>query len=350
MKKILLLASVLLAVNAVTYADESNEQEKKFKITTGMSHQERQQGRISGKAYNAPYVGADDLEEDGDVTSIYTGLEYNINERWSLSYTYEYLYIKNNDQFGRYKEDGRLKRSDKDSAQKIAHTLNLTRSFNPFLLLNQQWNSFISWGVQDSRESSIRGNGEYTYEGDSEKHLLFNAGMSTDLTEKTSLNLAYDYDFITYNQDGGEDDPNTHEHYFTLGLDHEFNDSWYGSFANTLFIEDSVGESDTAGEWNYELVLGTNIPLENGYNINLELVNWAEINLFRKGAEGVDRYDDQGEISFIPKLEKTFEFEEDLEVYTYIGAGYVYGYEPNHNRKQYSGFEGVVGVEASYLF
>lgn len=330
-----------------TNEDASVKDDSEFKhwyIKSGINRIDRQSGRQTGKAYEDGYPGADDLIEDGDVTSIFTNLGYKINEKWAVDYTYSYDYIDNNEQFGK---DG-----DKDTGQYINHTFRLIRSFDPFNLMGKSWDSSVWLGYRNYRESSIDGSdgSGYNYHGFSSDRLLANANMNTDLTEKTHLDLNYNYQFRQYNNDGGGSDPNNqHRHYLTATINHDFNDAWYVNIENTLYLRQEVSDSRNYGEWDYNYTLGNKYPLANGYVLNTELTAWGELAIWEKGRRERDDHN-QAEIVAMPKIKKEFKLEEDMTISGFVGAGYVYGYDTQTNRKMYSGFESRLGAVYSYNF
>ncbi len=345
-------AEELVGSGAVEKAIESTDQDlavqedqdfKHWYMKAGINRIDRQQGRQTGRAYEDGYTGADDLIEDGDVTSIFSTLGYKINDKWAVDYTYAYDYIDNNDQFGK---DG-----DKDSGQYINHTFRLIRSFDPFDLMGKSWDSSVWVGYRNYRESSIEnsdGSG-YNYEGFSSNRFLANANMNTDLTDKTHLDLNYNYQFRTYNADSGDDWNNQHRHYLTATINHNFNDAWYVNIENTLYLRQEVSDSRNYGEWDYNYTLGNKYPLVNGYVLNTELTAWGELSLWEKGRRERAEHN-QAEIVAMPKIKKTFTLKEDMTISGYVGAGYVYGYDTQTNRKQYSGFEGRFGAVYNYKF
>lgn len=341
-KKVLLLTAALLTVGATTYAQGSEEtEEKKWSFKTGINHTERQQGRITSRVYDDGYPGADDLIEDGDVSSIFTSLGYKINDKWAVDYKYSYDYIDNNDNFGRG--------ADKDSGQYINHTARIIRSFEEFTLAGKQWDSSIWIGGRNYRESSIRQDGDYQYSGFTSNRFLANANMNTALSEKTHLDLNYNYQFRDYDYDDGGQSTNQHRHYLTATVDHDISDAWYVSIENTLYLRQEVSESKNYGEWDYSYTLGHRYPLGNGYLLNTEFTAWGELGLWEKGYRQVQDHD-QAELVFMPKIKKTFNLKDDMAVSAFVGTGYVYGYDTRTNRKMYSGFEARFGGVYSYNF
>lgn len=351
MKRKLLLAAGILTVMGVTVygAEETTgeqQEEKKISFSTGIQHTERQQGRMTGRAYDGYGAAADDLIEDGDVTSIYTKLGYKINDKWAVDYKYSYDYIDNNERFGKYRgKDGSIQDSDKDSGQFIAHTFRVIRTFEPFSLMGREWDSSVWFGYRNYRESSIEGGDGYQYEGFSSDRLLFNSNMNTALTDKTSLDLNFNYQYRTYNNDGSGSDVYQHRQYYTVTLDHNFTDSLYMTIENTLYVRQNVQSSHNRdyGEWDYSYTLGHNYDLGRGYVLNSELTAWGEVSLWEKGGREVSD-DNQAEIVAMPKVKKTYELGNDMDISAFVGAGYVYGYDTRTNRKTYAGFEGRTGV------
>lgn len=347
MKKNIMLFALLLSASAVSaYAEDNNTDVKKWSFNTGISHTERQQGRITSRVYDQGYPGADDLIEDGDVSSIFTSLGYQINDKWAVDYKYAYDYIDHNENFGRD--------ADKDSGQYITHTARLIRSYDPFTFAGKDWDSSVWIGGRSARESSIEGqdangNQEYKYRGYSSYRFLANANMNTDLSEKTHLDLNYNYQFRDYSYDDGGASANQHRHYITATVDHDFNDAWYVSLENTLYLRQEVGNSRNYGEWDYAYTLGHKYPLANGYFLNTEFTAWGELGLWEKGARQVDDHN-QAELVFMPKIKKNFVLADDMNISAFVGAGYVYGYDTRTNRKQYAGFEGRFGAVYSYKF
>lgn len=344
-KKAVLAGSFLLAVSSIMQAEEVSE-EKRWNIKTGIDHSERQQGRQTGRVYDDGYIGADDLIEDGDVTSFFTSIGYTFNEKWSIDYKYSYDYIDNNEQFGRG--------ADKDSGQYINHTARLIRTFKPFSILGKEWDSSIWIGGRNYRESSIEGRDSqgdqtYKYNGFSSNRFLANANINTDISEKTHLDLNYNYQFRDYDFDNGKQSSNQHRHYLSVIVDHNFTDAWYLSMENTLYLRQEVSDSRNYGEWDYVYTIGHKYPLTKGYVLNTEFTAWGELGLWEKGHRSVQD-SDQGELVFMPKIRKTFEFKDDMNISAFVGAGYVYGYDVRTNRKMYSGFEGRFGAVYNYKF
>jgi hypothetical protein len=345
-----ILLTLFLISSLVSLGEET---EKKWSLKTGISHKERQQGRMTGRAYDKYDAAADDLNEDGDVTSIYTGLGYRFNDKWSFEYKYSYDYINNNERFGKYRaDDGSIKNSDKDTGQYIDHQFKLTRKFEKFDLLGKEWDSSVWLAYKRYRESSIQAEGEYLYNGFWADRVYFNANMNTSLTEKTHLDLNFTYQYRPFDYDNS-DKPHDHQHrqYYSVTVDHDFTENLYFSFGNTLEVRQYAPSSRNrdSGRWNYHYTLGHNYHLNNGYLINTELTAWAELGIWEKGGRG-QMSNNQAEINFMPKLKKTYELSEDLKISGFIGAGYVYGYDTRTGRKTYQGFEGRGGVEASYDF
>lgn len=340
MKKSIAIGALLIA-GATSYNVLGAEVEKKWNFDAGINHTERQQGRITSRVYDEGYPGADDLIEDGDVTSVFTSIGYKFNNKWAVDYKYSYDYINNNDQFGRG--------NDKDTGKYIIHTARLIRTFEPFILADKEWSSSVWIGGRNYRESSIQGGGEYQYLGYSSNRFLANANMNADLTEQTHLDLNYQYQFRDNDPDDGETVPNQHRHYITATIRHAFNEAWYLSIGNTLYLRQEVSESKNYGEWDYEYTLGHNYPLSGGYTLNTELTAWGELGLWEKGYRQVQDHD-QAELVFMPKIKKTYDLAEDMTLSAYAGAGYVYGYDTRTNRKMYSGFEGRFGAVYSYNF
>lgn len=337
-KNYLLLATLLLAVGATATATED---ENKWTLKTGVSHTERQQGRMTDRVYNDGYPGADDLIEDGDVSSIYTSLKYDINEKWAIDYKYSYDYINNNEVYGRD--------ADKDSGQYITHTARLIRSFSPFTFMNKEWDSSIWLGARNYRESSLEKDGQEVYSGFSSNRFLANANMNTSLNEKTTLDLNYNYQFRDYDNNNGDQSANQHRHYLTATIGHNINENWYVNLENTLYMRQEVSESRNYGEWDYNYTLGHKYDLTNGYILNTELTAWGEVPLWEKGyRETADH--NQGELIFMPKIKKEYSLNNDMKISGFVGAGYVYGYDVQTNRKMYSGFEGRFGAAYSYNF
>ncbi|GLI58241.1 hypothetical protein PM10SUCC1_37550 [Propionigenium maris DSM 9537] len=342
-KKVTLLTVILLITGSATFAEEEGSagDEKRWTLKTGIHHLERQQGRQTGRVYNDGYPGADDLFEDGDVTSFFTSIGYAFNEKWAMDYKYSYDYINNNERYGRG--------SDKDSGQYINHTARLIRTFEQFALGGYRWDSSIWIGGRNYRESSIEKDGEYQYLGFSSNRFLANANMNTDLSHKTHLDLNYYYQFRDYDYDDGIQRSNQHRHYISTRIDHSFTDSWSLSLDNTLYLRQEVGESRNYGEWDYYYTLEHNYTLAAGYNLNTEFTAWGEVSLWEKGSRQVDDHN-QAELIFMPKIQRTYRLADDMNISAYIGAGYVYGYDTRTNRKMYSGFEGRLGAVYSYNF
>ncbi len=341
MKKNIILAALLIA-GTTSYTSLAAEDENKWSFNAGVNHTERQQGRITSRVYDEGYPGADDLIEDGDVSSIFTSIGYKFNDRWAVDYKYAYDYIDNNDQFGRG--------SDKDSGQYINHTARLIRTFEPFMLGGKTWDSSVWIGARNYRESSIQGDGGYNYNGFTSNRFLANANMNTELAEQTHLDLNYQYQFRDYDYDNADtNSTNQHRHYLTATINHAFNEAWYISIGNTLYLRQEVSESRNYGEWDYEYTLGHNYPLSGGYTFNTELTAWGELGLWEKGYRQVQDHD-QAELVFMPKIKKTYDLGNDMSLSAYAGTGYVYGYDTRTNRKMYSGFEGRFGAVYSYDF
>lgn len=348
-KRKVLIAVFLLGIGANLLGEEAGEakEKKPWSFKTGINHTERQQGRISSRVYNEGYIGADDFNEDGDVTSVFTSLGYKFNDKWSMDYKYSFDHVNNNEQFGR--------NSDKDSGQYRTHTVRLIRNFEEFNLAGKEWDSSIWVGGSHYVEPSIQGQDadgeqEYKYNGNTQKRILFNANINTSLTDKTHLDLNYKYQFRDYDYDNGaKEDVNQHRHYISVGVDHNFNDSWYINTDNTLYLRQKVGETQNYGEWDYNYTLGHKYPIGNGYILNTELTAWGEVSLWEKGATQVQD-SNQGEIVFMPKIKREFKLSEDSNISGFLGAGYVHGYDTRTTRKMYSGFEGRAGAVYSHNF
>ncbi len=334
-------------------AAHAENEEKRWALETGVSHIERQQGRVTGRGHEGRYdATADDLNEDGDVTSIYTKLGYKINDKWSVDYKYSYDYIDNNERFGKYRNDkGGIDSSDKDSGQFIEHTVRLIRNFEPFNLVGKEWDSSVWVGYRNYRESSIEGGGDYQYYGYSSNRIIFYGNMNTNLTAKTNLDLNFNYQYRTYNNDDDGADVYQHRQYYTVTLGHNFTDNLYMTLENTLYVRQHVqsGHNRDYGEWDYAYTFGHNYDLGNNYTLNSELTAWGEVSLWEKGTKDVAN-NNQAEILGMPKIKKVHVISEDLKISGFIGAGYVYGYDTRTSRKTYAGFEGRLGAAINYNF
>ncbi len=343
-KRFFILALAAVTISSAAFAEETaaSKDTKNFKLTAGFNYTERQQGRMTSRGIEEGMP--DDLNEDGDVLTLFTNLDYKIDDYWSADYTYKYDYIDNNEVFGN--------NSDKDSGQYISHTFRLKRKFDSFMLADKDWDSSVWFAYRNYRESSLRdSDGNYNYTGFSSDRLMFNANMNTDLSEKTALDLNYQYQYRTYDNDSDISDVYQHRHYLTATIDHNFNENWYFNFENTLYMRQYVQSSHNRdqGEWDYAYTLGHVLPLQNGYVLNTEFTAWGELGLWEKGGRQVTDVN-QAELVFMPKIKKTYVINEDMKVNAYVGAGYVFGYNTRNNDKEYSGFEGRLGSSVSYLF
>lgn len=325
-------------------------EEKKWSFKTGVQHVERQQGRMNSRSYDQGIP--DDLGEDGDVTTIFSTLGYKFNEKWAMDYTYKYDYVRSDEAFSK---NSKGDNADKDDGQMISHTIKLTRTFSPFELAGQKWESKSYVGFRKYWESSIEDNdGDsedgYRYNGFDSDRILAGASMNTQLTERTGLEFAYDYQYRTYDSDDKNNErENQHRHWLAMIVEHDFNDSFYVIIDNTLYLNQQVSETKNYGEWDPTYTLGHKYPLPKGYVLNTELTYWAEIPIWEAGSRELSD-DTQAELVFMPKIKKTFELGEDSNIEAFVGAGYVIGFNSQTNDKQYSGFEGRTGATFNYKF
>ncbi len=334
--------TTLTLITQNLYADSNN----KWELRVGAEHVERQQGRITSRVHDQGYPGANDFNEDGDVTTIFTNLFYKVNQKWTLDYKYDYQYVRNNDNFGHD--------ADKDNGAYIGHMLRVTRSFDKFDFLGKSWNSSI-WvayrfyaepSIEDSENSE---NSRYKYVGYSSDRLYINANMNTILSEKTAMDLNYFYQYRSYDLDNNISTSDQIRHYITVTFDHKFNDSWYTLLSNTLYLRQQPSIDEQYGEWDYNYTLGHKYPLPKGYTLYTELTATSELGLWSKGSKQVSDHS-QAEIIFMPKIKKIWEVNDELLLHFYIGGGYVLGYDARTTRKQYGGFEGRIGGVANYKF
>lgn len=321
---------------------------KHWYLKAGVSHLERQQGRMEDHGYE--YGVPDDLGEDGDVTEFFTTLGYKFDEKWAVDYKYSYGYVDNIE--GGYDS----KKLDDESATMQNHTVRLIRTFAPFDFMGKTWDSSAWIGGRRYRESSISNeDSDVVYNGFVSNRFLANANMNTSLTEQTALDLNYMYQYRTYDYledstDEASGSNNQHRHFVSATIDHEYNDSFYSSFDNTLYMKQNVSNEYNYGEWDPTYVLlGHNYSLPNGYAINTEATVWAELPLWLKGHQDKDEHN-QAEAILMPKLKKTFTLADDMKLNTFIGAGYVYGFDPQTGDEEYAGFEGRVGANIDYKF
>ncbi|MGL5232242.1 MAG: hypothetical protein ACRC7W_02775 [Fusobacteriaceae bacterium] len=330
-------------VEAVAPVVETPEA-KKWVFKTGVNHTERQQGRMNSNGYN--WGIPDDLGEDGDVSEFFTTLGYKINDKWAVDYKFAYAYITDIESF-----NSKDKKVNDDKANTQMHTVRLIRTFEPFDFLGTTWNSNAWVGVRKYRESSLTSGNDDVYGGFNSERLLASANMRTALTEKTTLDLNYLYNYRKYEYlDESKRDTYQHRHWITTTVDHDFTDSIYMSLQNILYLRQHVTEQRNYGEWDYNYTLGHKYPLGNGYSINTEATAWGEVPLWEKGNRPLSNDHNQAELVLMPKLKKKYKVSDDVSIDAFIGAGYVYGYDVHTNKKMYAGFEGRVGTTFDYKF
>ncbi len=350
-KKLLLLTGLLALVSQFSYAEGADEakKEKKFSISTGVTYKNRQNGMIGQKGYE--YGQPDDFNENGDVTNFFTKLGYKINDKWSLGYKYGYKYVQDNEAngYGRYIDKNGNKQDGRNDGWEATNAVSLTRSFDDISMFGKDWSPKIT-GTYEYMDHS----GYYTYDDTDNKtygndgyrrdRIILDANLASQLTDKTKMALDYTYQYRKYDYDNKSTNSYQQRHYLTVDVYHAITDKVYVDVKNTLYVKFYNTNSQNKGEFDYDYTLGYKTPIKDGIIFNPNINTWGELGLWQNGgASDVDH--NQSEVVLYPLMfRKTFKINEDMNVSSFIGAGYTYGWDTQTGDTIYDGFEGKTGV------
>lgn len=387
MKKIFLLVGILSACNFVQA--EEKEDFKHWKFNSKLSTTQRESGRITEEG--ADWGLPDDNWEDGDTYLWENSLTYAFDKKTSIEFSLRNEYHDNNEigfkknplPQGNYNYENIEEKDHQNSRQ---YTVTLEHDFGKGEFLGKTFKNSGYFGykywetdafgregkrikISNNKEDDLTFKQKNISWSNKEHHRIFlGTKSSTKLNDLVNFSLATEYRYIKDRfanpiKENGPLKAFSYQHRFYLipTFTFKLGENTSFKFENGLQVRDYIAYTDSKntrrplnrGYWEPEYTLEHRIDLGNGVRLTLPLTWWAEFRIWESDTLDKD-FDktDEAEINFLPKLSKTFKFNESTKLTTTLSAGYVYGYNSNGSPKTtaYKGWEGTLGMNFTYEF